>query len=137
MKIVITGSLGNIGRSLLSQELIKQGHTVTLISSNPERKMEIERLKATAVIGFLTDSSFLAVSFLEADAVYCMILPNYKQQDQIEYYKIIGESYKRVILETKVKRIVHLSGYGALGKWSRFYSRISQEKQLSLATLVT
>lgn len=131
MKIVITGSLGNIGRSLLSQELIKQGHTVTLISSNPERKMEIERLKATAAIGFL------AVSFSEADAVYCMILPNYEQQDQIEYYKIIGESYKRVILETKMKRIVHLSGYGALGKWNRFYSRISQEKQLSLATLVT
>ncbi|PJJ66556.1 SDR family oxidoreductase [Chryseobacterium geocarposphaerae] len=113
MKIVITGSLGNIGQPL-GQELIKQGHTVTLISSNPERKMEIERLKATAAIGFL------AVSFSEADAVYCMILPNYEQQDQIKYYKIIGESYKRVILETKVKRIVHLSGYEALGKWNRF-----------------
>lgn len=135
MKIVITGSLGNIGRPL-SQELIKQGHTVTLISSNPERKMEIERLGATAAIGSLADSNFLA-SFSEADAVYCMIPPNYEQQDQIGYYKIIGESYKRAILETRVKRIVHLNGYGALGKWSRFYSHISQEKQLSLATLVT
>lgn len=112
MKIVITGSLGNIGRPL-SQELIKQGYTVTLISSNPERKMEIERLGATAAIGSLADSNFLAASFSEADAVYCMIPPNYEQQDQIEYYKIIGESYKRAILETKVKRIVHLSSYGA------------------------
>ncbi len=112
MKIVITGSLGNIGRPL-SQELIKQGHIITLISSNPERKTKIEHLGANAAIGSLADSNFLTAAFSGADAVYCMIPPNYEEQDQIEYYKAIGESYKRAILETGVKRIVHLSSYGA------------------------
>ena len=37
MKILVTGSLGNIGKPL-TKELVAKGHTVTVVSSNPERK---------------------------------------------------------------------------------------------------
>ena len=37
MKIVVTGSLGHISKPL-TETLVKNGHEVTVISSNPERK---------------------------------------------------------------------------------------------------
>jgi nucleoside-diphosphate-sugar epimerase len=43
MNIVITGSIGHIGKPL-TQELIKRGHTVTVVSSKAERKVEIEQI---------------------------------------------------------------------------------------------
>jgi nucleoside-diphosphate-sugar epimerase len=36
MKVAITGSLGHIGKPL-TQELVKKGHSVTVISSNPRK----------------------------------------------------------------------------------------------------
>ena len=50
MKIIVTGSLGHIGK-LLTEELVKKGHTVTVISSKPERQKDIETLGAIAAIG--------------------------------------------------------------------------------------
>ncbi len=43
MKIVVTGSLGNISKPL-TQELIQKGHTVTVISSKAERQKDIEAI---------------------------------------------------------------------------------------------
>jgi len=112
MKIIITGSLGNIGLPL-SKQLIERGHSLTVISSNPEKKEMIEHLGATAAIGLLSDTDFLKASFIGADAVFCMVPPDYQQPDQIEYYKTLGENYKQAIIESEVKRVVHLSSYGA------------------------
>ncbi len=50
MKIVLTGSLGNIGRPL-TQALTEQGHTITVISSSDSRQKDIEALGAKAAIG--------------------------------------------------------------------------------------
>ena len=43
MKIVITGSLGHISKPL-AEELLQNGHTVTVISSNPQSKRKLKRL---------------------------------------------------------------------------------------------
>lgn len=43
MNIVLTGSLGHISKALAGT-LITKGHTVTIISSNPERQKDIEDL---------------------------------------------------------------------------------------------
>ena len=43
MKIIVTGSLGHISKPL-TQELLQNGHTVTVISSNPQKQTEIEAL---------------------------------------------------------------------------------------------
>lgn len=112
MKIVITGSLGNIGKPLV-QALIGKGHSATVISSNSTRQHEIAALGAMAAHGSLTDADFLADCFTGADAVYCMVPPAYDEPDQQVYYQRMGENYKKAILRTGVKRVVHLSSYGA------------------------
>jgi len=74
MKIILTGSLGHIGKPL-AQQLINAGHQVTVISSKVGKQTEIEALGATAAIGLLEDQDFLAAVFTGADAVYTMVPP--------------------------------------------------------------
>lgn len=112
MKIIVTGSLGNISKPL-TQELIKKGHNVTVISSKEEKQKEIENLGAKASIGSLIDTHFLTKTFIGADSVYCMIPPNFVAPDQVAYYRSVGNSYAKAIEQSGVKKIVHLSSYGA------------------------
>jgi len=112
MNIVITGSLGNIGKPLTTQ-LVGEGHQVTVISSNPAKQQPIEALGARAAIGFLAYTGFLVESFSGAEAVFCMIPPDFSQPDQIRYYKNLGDNYGEAIRKTGVKRVIHLSSYGA------------------------
>ena len=112
MKITLTGALGHISRPL-AQRLITQGHTVTIISSNAERKQEIEALGGIAAIGVVTDANFLARAFAEADAVYAMIPPNFAAPDFRAYYQRVGQAYAQAVRQAGVKRVVHLSSWGA------------------------
>lgn len=71
MKIVLTGSLANIGKPLAA-ELVQKRHSVTVISSNKERVPAIEALGAKALIGSMFDVDFLSEAFNGADIVYLM-----------------------------------------------------------------
>ncbi len=115
MKIIVTGSLGNISKPL-TEELAKKGHAVTVISSNPEKQAAIEALGATAAIGSLEDGDFLAAAFSGADAVYCMVPPNNyfdPNLDLLAYYQQLGGNYADAIKASGVKRVVNLSTFGA------------------------
>ena len=72
MKIVVTGSLGHISKPL-TEELIKKGHSVTIVSHNPEKQKDIEELGASTAIGKIEDVNFLTKTFKDTDAVYCMV----------------------------------------------------------------
>jgi uncharacterized protein YbjT (DUF2867 family) len=112
MKIIVTGSLGNISQPLAT-ELVQQGHSVTVISSKPDRQAAIEALGATAAIGFLEDADFLAATFAGADAVYAMVPPSYTELDSRAYFQRIGRNYAQAIQQARVRRVVHLSSWGA------------------------
>lgn len=113
MKIIVTGSLGNISRPL-TEELVRKGHNVTVISSKKDNRSNIEQLGAKAAIGQLEDAAFLTTTFKGADAAYCMVPPNYENvSDPVEYYEKVGNSYIQAIKQSGVKRIVQLSSYGA------------------------
>jgi uncharacterized protein YbjT (DUF2867 family) len=112
MKIIVTGSLGNISKPLAT-ELVQQGHTVTVISSKPDRQAEIEALGATAAIGSLADADFLAATFTGADAVYVMVPPSYTELDSRAYFQRIGRNYVQAIQQAGVPRVVQLSSWGA------------------------
>jgi len=112
MKIIITGSSGHISLPL-TKELVGKGHEVTVISSNPDRQNDIEALGATPAIGSVDDVTFLEDTFTGADAVYCMIPPNFYATDQIAYYKKTAYNYAQSIKHSGIKRVVHLSSYGA------------------------
>ncbi|MFP9098421.1 NAD(P)H-binding protein [Flavobacterium sp. RHBU_24] len=115
MKIIVTGSLGNISKPL-TQELVKNGHQVTVVSSKPEKEKAIQALGATAAIGSLEDAGFLVTTFAGADVVYSMVPPaNYFNHslDFLEYYRSIGSNYAYAIGQAKVKRVINLSSIGA------------------------
>ena len=115
MKITVTGSLGNISRPL-TQELVQKGHTVTVISSKPEKQKEIEALGAIAAIGSIKDVRFLTDTFTGSDAVYTMVPPTYfldPDADVMEYYRSTANNYVQAIQDSGVKRLVHLSSIGA------------------------
>ena len=114
MKVVITGSLGNISRPL-TKSLIEKGHLVTVISSKQEKQKDIEALGAAAAIGALEDTAFLTATFTGADIVYCMVPPSYfyTGADPMAFYRQIGSNYARAIRQSGVKRVILLSSFGA------------------------
>ncbi|KUJ59642.1 NAD-dependent dehydratase [Flavobacteriaceae bacterium CRH] len=115
MKIIITGSLGNISKPLAT-ELVQKGHEITVISSSTEKQTEIEALGAKAAIGSVEDVAFLTDTFKGADAVYCMIpRANYfdPNLDLDAFTRKIGNTYAEAIENSGVKRVVFLSSIGA------------------------
>ena len=115
MKIIVTGSLGHISKPLAT-ELVQQRHEVTVISSKPDKQLEIEAIGAKAAIGSVKDADFLTSIFTGADVVYCMeppggfFDPNF---DIMREIREICEAYTKAILKSDVKRVIHLSSIGA------------------------
>jgi len=113
MRIIVTGTLGNIGKPL-TKALIQNGHEVIGINHKIENQSEIEALGATAAIGSVEAVGFLATTFAGADVVYTMVPPNYFAEPDIrEYYRKIGNNYAQAIKQSGVKRVINLSSYGA------------------------
>lgn len=112
MKITLTGSLGNISKPLALQ-LITNGHEVTVISSNADKKDSIESMGAIAAIGSVEDQAFLNSAFLGADVVYTMIPPALTAPDTRKHMKQIGENYAEAIKSAGIKKVVNLSSIGA------------------------
>ena len=115
MKIVLTGSLGHIGKPL-AEELVKKGNSVTVISSNAGRQKEIEAIGAIPAIGSIEDVDFLTKTFTGADIVYLMEPPaNYfdKTIDAFAHRIRIADAYLKAVPLAGVTKAVHLSSIGA------------------------
>jgi uncharacterized protein YbjT (DUF2867 family) len=112
MKIVVTGSLGNISEPL-TKILVANGHAVTVISSSASKQTAIDALGATAAIGSLEDADFLTTTLTGADALYAMIPPNMAAADVLAHYRQVGHSYAAAIQRAGVPRVAHLSSWGA------------------------
>lgn len=117
MKIIITGSLGNISKPL-AIELVQKGHEVTVVSSQVERQLAIETIGAKAAIGSMQDVDFLTNTFTGADIVYCMETHDKNvffdhNVDVVALLTQIGANYKQAIEASGVKKVVHLSSIGA------------------------
>lgn len=118
MNIVLSGSLGNIGRPLAGM-LVQNGHTVTVISSKAERKTEIEALGAQAAIGSIEDEAFLVRTFTGADIVYLMETLEAaggffnKDLDYLAAIDLIVQNYRKAVLQTGITKVIHLSSVGA------------------------
>lgn len=114
MKIIITGSLGPISKPL-AIKLIADGHQVTIISSNRDRQNEIETLGAKSAIGSIDDVGFLTETFSGTDVAYLME-PTVNMfdttVDMLKHYEKICEKYAQAVLNSDLKRIVHLSSIG-------------------------
>jgi uncharacterized protein YbjT (DUF2867 family) len=116
MKIVVTGSLGHIGKPL-TEELVHRGHNVTVVSSKPEKRKDIQALSANAAIGTVEDVDFLTTTFMGADIVYTMLPPANSffnpEFDLMKYSHSVGYNYAKAIRQSGIKRLIHLSSVGA------------------------
>lgn len=112
MKIVVTGSLGNIGRPL-TEALVRQGHRVTVVSSQADRKGPLEALGATAAIGRLEDAEFLKATFAQADAAYCMVPLGAPDRGGPGSMRTVAANYRSAIEASRVGKVVLLSGWSA------------------------
>lgn len=112
MKIIVTGSLGNISQPLTAT-LTGQGHQVTVISSDPKKQTAIEALGAAAAIGSIADVNFLTNTFKGADAVYAMIPLSFTEPDLGAYMHRMAQNYAEALKEAGIKRIVVMSGWAA------------------------
>src|SRR5258708_21388140 len=112
MKITLTGSLGNISKPL-AEILIKNGHKVTIISSDSKKVSFIEALSAKAAIGSVSDIAFLTDAFKGTDAIYTMVPPNWGVSNYRQYIAETGKNYLEAIKASGVKRVVNLSSIGA------------------------
>ena len=112
MKYTITGSLGNISKPMV-EILVKNGHEVTVISSNAQKVPAIEALGAKAAIGSIADTAFLTNAFKNADAIYTMVPPDFTAVNYRQHMTETGKSYVEAIKASGVKRVVNLSSIGA------------------------
>lgn len=112
MNIIVTGSLGNVSGPL-TETLVRNGHHVTVISSDPAKAAQINHLGATAAVGSLTDSAFLRQTLTGAEAIYAMIPFSFTEPDQSAYLREIATNYVQAIQHTGIKRAVVLSGWAA------------------------
>jgi len=112
MKIIVTGSLGNISQPLTAT-LIARGHQVTVVSSDAKKQTTIEALGASAAIGSIADVDFLTNTFKGADAVYAMIPLSFTEPDLGAYMHQMAQNYAAALKEAGTKRIVVMSGWAA------------------------
>lgn len=112
MKIIVTGSLGNISKPLTAT-LVGQGHQVTVVSSDQQKQDAIKAMGAIPAIGSMTDVGFLTDTFKDADAVYAMIPLSFTEPDLGDYLRRIARNYVQALKQAGVERVVLLSGWAA------------------------
>ncbi len=116
MNLVMTGSLGHVGRPLVAQ-LVHKKHNVTVVTSKPERKAEIEAMGAKASVGSVEDRAFLSTAFQGADAVFLLIAPGGAfvdhELDIGAKFRLITENFSAAIEAAGIRSVVYLSSIGA------------------------
>jgi uncharacterized protein YbjT (DUF2867 family) len=109
---VVTGATGHIGR-VLSEELLRNGHSLRVIGRSKERLQPLVDLGAQAFVGSLEDASFLAEAFRGAKAVFAMIPPSFAAENFRKYQGRISDSLIEGIMKSGVSHVVALSSLGA------------------------
>lgn len=109
---VIMGATGNIGSKLVNILLYK-GEKVQVIGRSAERLKPLVDRGAKAAVGDISDVKFLTNVFIDADAVFAMIPPNYTTDNFRGFYNEIGVNIAKAIQGSGVKHVVFLSSLGA------------------------
>jgi len=112
MKVIVTGSLGNISKPL-TETLVAQGHHVTVVSSDQKKKAAIETLGATPAIGSISDVKFLTDTLKDADALYAMIPLSFTEPDLGDYLRRMAQNYVQALKQAGTRRVVLMSGWAA------------------------
>lgn len=112
MKVVLTTPTGNIGRNLV--DLLLQGEVrPTVIVRDPARLAEHVRDRVDVVAGDQSDPAVLDQALEGADVLFWLSPPDYASPDPVQNYAQLGRAASDAVRRNGVKRVVHLSSYGA------------------------
>jgi len=113
MKIILTGSLGHIGRHLVTD--LAPRHQVTVITTTRTHVAAIEALGAKAAVGQIQDQAFMTQTLTGADAAFLMLAGNEADAAVMTHAQGAKQAqlFAKVISQAKVKRVVNLSSIGA------------------------
>ncbi len=111
-KYVITGSIGHISKPI-AEGLIKAGKEVSIITSSADKVKQIEALGAKALVGSVSDVSFLKKAFEGADVVYTMIPPLWQVTNWRAAQNEVGNAYVEALQSNHITHVVNLSSIGA------------------------
>ena len=109
--IAVMGATGNTGGTV-AQQLLQGQARVRAIGRSKERLQPLVARGAEAAIGDIKDDLFLAEAFRDAEAVYAMIPPDHRAENQDRRVDEIGEATVRAINDTGVTHVVFLSSLG-------------------------
>lgn len=112
MKIIITGTSGQIGRHLTSLLDFKANEIVLITRSASKLQSEAAR-GATVLEGDMLDSVFMGRALAGADTLFFLPPPNFASPDMIAEYRQLAVVARDAAKANKVSRIVHLSTLGA------------------------
>lgn len=111
MKIVLSGSTGNVGQQLVSMLDFKE-HDYVLITRDGSKLSKEKAAGAQVAEGSLFDEAFLAQTLEGADVYFFLPPPNFQSADMVEEYRELAEVSRNASKAAGVKRIVHLSTLG-------------------------
>ncbi|HEY0653779.1 MAG TPA: NmrA family NAD(P)-binding protein [Chryseosolibacter sp.] len=109
---IITGSIGHISKPVV-EGLVKAGKQVSVVTSSKDRVSEIEKLGAKAIVGNVSDASFVDEAFRNAEVVYTMIPPIWQTANWKRSQLEVARNYANSIKQNAVKYVVNLSSIGA------------------------
>jgi dihydroflavonol-4-reductase len=118
VKILVTGATGFIGQHLVNQ-LIKDGHEVTVLVRKPLKETELKNLPVRAAIGDVTDFNSLLHATENQDIVYHLAGKiAYKPSEHKDMVKVnVGGTQKVVdaCVTQKTPALVYMSSVVAIG----------------------
>lgn len=110
--IAVTGATGNVGRPLV-ETLLAQGHAVRAIGRDAGRLQPLVDRRAEACVGSVEDAGFLTRAYAGADAVWVMIPPDMRSNEQLARAERISKAHAAAIRESGVGHVAALSSIGA------------------------
>lgn len=113
MKIAITTPTGNIGHRAVERLLEIGGHDLVLLCRKPETVKDFTDKGAAVVQGDLADQDYVVRATEGADALFWLTPPRFDAEDFRRHQTRMGESAAKAIRANKIKRVVHLSSFGA------------------------
>ena len=111
MKIVITGSTGQIGSKLI-ESLDLSKNEIVLIGRDRSKLEDAEKRGATVLEGDMLDGQFLRDALNGADTYFFLPPPNFQSDDMVEEYRQLAIVSRDAAREAGVDRILHLSTLG-------------------------
>jgi uncharacterized protein YbjT (DUF2867 family) len=108
----VLGATGHIGQ-VLTEELLKKGHTVMALGRDPKKLSHLKERGAHIMTPAFNDSTALTEAFKGADGVFTMIPPSYGAEDFGVYQNQTGEAIAQSLKDAGVKHHLLLSSIGA------------------------